>query len=110
MFWLQIAVTALFSAILTCILMGYWFKTRLWPQLWQQVDQEFRQRLEEASDVIGGRVETSVRKGVVDGVTSFATPQGISGTTRTIAKSSVDFVGDSLLGKARRRRRDDNRD
>ena len=109
MFWISIIVTALLSAVVTCLLLTYWFRSRLWPQLLAEIDEEFRVRLQEASDVLGERVERSVRKGVVDGVTSLASREVLSGTTRNIARSGAGMVEDGL-GWILGRKREDDRD
>lgn len=109
MFWISILATALISALLTCWLLGYWFRSRLWPKLLMEIDEEFQVRLKEASDVLGERVERSVRKGVVDGVTSLASREVLSGTTKNIARSGAGMVEDGL-GWILGRRREDDRD
>ena len=106
MYWLAIVATALLSGLVTCVLMGYWIRSRLWPQLMAEIDEEFRVRLQEASDVLGDRVEHSVRKGVVDGVTSLASREVLSGTTRNLARGSAELMEESL-GWILRRRRDE---
>ena len=107
MFWLSILATALLSGLVTCLLMGYWFRTHLWPRLMAEIDEEFRIRLQEASDVLGDRVERSVRKGVVDGVTSLASREVLSGTTRNIARGGAELVEESLGWILRKRREED---
>lgn len=109
MIWLGFVATALLGALFTCLLMSYWIRVRLWPRLLADIDEEFRVRLKEASDVLGERVERSVRKGVVDGVTSLASREVLSGTTRNIARSGAGMVEDGL-GWILGRRREDDRD
>jgi len=96
MFWLSIIITAILSGLFTCLLVSYWIQVKLWPRLIEQIDEEFRVRLQEASDVLGDRVERSVRKGVVEGVTSLASREVLTGTTRTIARSGAEIVEESL--------------
>ena len=107
MYWLAIVATALLSGLFTCLLMGYWIRVYLWPRLMAEIDEEFRQRLKEASDVLGDRVERSVRKGVVDGVTSLASREVLSGTTRNIARGGAELVEESLGWILRRRREEE---
>jgi hypothetical protein len=94
--WLTILVTALLSAALTCSVIAWWLQNRVRPRFLEQMDEEFRLRLKEASDVISARVEESVRKGVRDGFTSLASKEVIQGTTRNIARTGAGFVEDSL--------------
>jgi hypothetical protein len=94
--WLTILVTALLSAALTCSVIAWWLQNRVRPRFLEQMDEEFRLRLKEASDVISARVEEAVRKGVRDGFTSLASKEVIQGTTRNIARTGAGFVEDSL--------------
>lgn len=94
--WLAISLTALLSATLTCSVIAWWLQYRVRPRFMEQMDEEFRLRLKEASDVISARVEEAVRKGVRDGFTSLASKEVIQGTTRNIARTSAGFVEDSL--------------
>ena len=110
MFWLAIFTTAILSGLFTCLLMGYWIRVRLWPQLLAEIDEEFRDRLQEASDVLGDRVERSVRKGVIDGVSSLATREVWSGTTRNFARSGAEIMEEGLGWILGRRRDERDRD
>jgi hypothetical protein len=94
--WLAIAVTALLSASLTCAALAWWLQYRARPRIMAQLDEEFRLRLKEASDVLAVRVEEAVRRGVRDGFTSLASKEVIQGTTRNIARTGAGFVEDSL--------------
>lgn len=108
---LTIILTALASALCTCLILGWWWQYRARPRLMAQLDDEFRQRLKEASDVMSARVEEAVRKGVRDGFTSLASREVLEGTTRNIARTGAGLVEDSIgriLG--RRRASDDNAD
>jgi|SRR5690554_2080253 len=94
--WLTIVATALLSAALTCSVIAWWVQYRVRPRFMAQLDEEFRQRLKEASDVMAARVEDAVSRGVRDGFTSLASKEVIQGTTRTIARTGAGFVEDSL--------------
>ena len=61
--WLAIAVTAVLCAVISCALTAYWLKQRVFPSLLDTLEKEFEERLAQASDVLGERVEQSVRKG-----------------------------------------------
>lgn len=94
--WLTILLTALASALLTCLLISWWLRYRVRPRLMAELDQEFRLRLKEASDVLAARVEEAVRKGVRDGFTSLASREVLQGTTRNIARTGAGIVEESL--------------
>ncbi|MDF1629408.1 MAG: hypothetical protein P1U78_06390 [Alcanivoracaceae bacterium] len=94
--WLAIVATAALSAALTCSVIAWWLQNRVRPRFMAQLDEEFRQRLKEASDVMALRVEEAVSRGVREGVTSLASREVIQGTTRNIARTGAGFVEDSL--------------
>ena len=103
--WLAIAVTAVLCAVISCALTAYWLKQRVFPSLLDTLEKEFEERLAQASDVLGERVEQSVRKGVVDGFTALASKEVLDGTTRAIAKTGAEFV-EERLGRIFGRRTD----
>ncbi len=108
--WILVAI-ALGSAALACAGLGVWMTLWLKPRLARQFDEEFKQRLDEAADVLAARVEEAVRRGVMDGFTRLASKEVLEGTTRTIAKTGADIVEEGLgriLG--RRGRRDRNQE
>lgn len=94
--WLAMIVTAVLSAALTCSVIAYWLQYRVRPRFMSQLDEEFRQRLKEASDVMAARVEDAVSRGVREGFTSLASKDVIQGTTRTIARTGAGFVEDGI--------------
>ena len=108
--WLLIIATALLSSLLTCALVVAWFQLRIRPSLMQQLDDEFRYRLDEASEVIGERVEEAVRAGLVEGVTALGSREVLEGTTRNLARSSAEIVEERvnrMFGRSRGTRRRD---
>jgi hypothetical protein len=94
--WAAIILTAILSSALTCTVIAWWLQHYARPRFLEQMDEEFRARLKEASDVISARVEEAVRKGVREGFTSLASKEVIQGTTRNIARTGAGFVEDSL--------------
>lgn len=104
MTWMTIIATAVLSSLLTVTLAFLWFRYRTRPSLMRQLDDEFRERLQEASEVIGERVEDSVRQGLVEGVSALPTREVLEGTTRTLAKTSAEMVEDRVNRLFRRRR------
>ncbi len=108
--WLLIVATALLSSLLTCVLAFAWFQLRIRPSLMDQLDEEFRYRLDEASEVIGERVEEAVRAGLVEGVTALGSREVLEGTTRNLARSSAEIVEERvnrMFGRSRGTRRRD---
>lgn len=105
---LTIILTALASALCTCLILAWWWQQWARPRLMAQLDEEFRLRLKEASDVISARVEEAVRKGVRDGFTSLASREVLEGTTRNIARTGAGLVEDSIGRILGRRRGDDD--
>jgi len=106
--WMVVAAAVL-SAVLTCVALATWTQYWLRPRLMKQLDEEFRVRLAEASDVLAERVEDAVRRGVIDGVTRIGTREVIEGATRNIARTGAGLVEDSLgriLGRQNRRSTD----
>lgn len=112
--WLTILVTALLSSIFTTVVAFCWFQFRMRPSLMDQLDEEFRQRLAEASEVIGERVEEAVRQGLVEGVSALGSLEVLEGTTRNLARSSAEMVEERVSRLFRRprtaRRRDRDRE
>lgn len=94
--WLVIIATAVLSSLFTCLLAFGWFQLRTRPSLMAQLDEEFRYRLDEASEVIGERVEEAVRTGLVEGVTALGSREVLEGTTRNLAKTSAEIVEDRV--------------
>ena len=104
----QIAVillTASLSSIFT-ITLGFFFIRRI---LREHTDQAAQKYLDKLKSEIGPTIEESIKKGVKDGITAIPSREVIRETTRTIAKTSADIVGDTLkpLLNRRTRNRDD---
>ena len=104
MTWMMIIATAALSSLFTVVAAFLWFRFRTRPSLMRQLDEEFRDRLAEASDVIGERVEEAVRQGLIEGVSALPTREVLEGTTRTLARTSAEMVEDRVNRLFRRRR------
>lgn len=104
MTWMTIIATAGLSSLFTVVAASLWFRFRTRPSLMRQLDEEFRDRLQEASEVIGERVEDAVRQGLVEGVSALPTREVLEGTTRTLARTSAEMVEDRVNRLFRRRR------
>lgn len=100
---MTIIATAGLSSLFTVVAATLWFQLRIRPGLMRQLDEEFRDRLREASEVIGERVEEAVRQGLVEGVSALPTREVLEGTTRTLARTSAEMVEDRVNRLFRRR-------
>ena len=89
---LLVLVTALLSAGFTALLLVVVFRRRILPEL----EQRLGERLEAAREDFAQSVERSVRKGFLDGVSSLPSREMLQDTTRTIARTGMGLVGDSL--------------
>lgn len=102
--WLMIVVTALLSALLTLAALALWMNLHIRPRVAQDLEALLREQAEIAADLMAAKVEEAVRRGIVDGVTSLPTREVLQGTTRNIARTSVEIVEDrlgSLFGRRR---------
>lgn len=100
---MTIFATAALSSLFTVVAAFLWFRFRTRPSLMRQLDEEFRDRLSEASEVIGERVEEAVRQGLIEGVSALPTREVLEGTTRTLARTSAEMVEDRVNRLFRRR-------
>ena len=91
-----ILVTALVTSLVTCSILAGWLQLWFRPRVMRELDEEFKERLEEASDVLSARIEEAVRRGVIEAVTRIGTREVIEGTTRNMAKTGADFVEEGI--------------
>ncbi len=89
---LTILATALLSSLLTLGIAHYVFQKRL--------KKRYEAALQEAIDKfkaeVGPEIEDRVKKGVMDGFKSLPSREILRDTTRSIAKTGLDIMGDSL--------------
>ena len=105
---LLVAATALLSAALTAIALVLVFRRVLLPEM----EQRLAARMEVAREEFAVSVERAVRKGVLDGVASIPSREVLQDTTRTIARTGMELMGDSLSSLLGRRgaRREERKD
>lgn len=105
---LLVAATALLSAAFTAVALVVVFRRVLLPEL----EQRMAARMDVAREEFAVSVERAVRKGVLDGVASIPSREVLQDTTRTIARTGMELMGDSLSSLLGRRgaRRDDRKD
>lgn len=106
---LTIILTAVLSSLFTLGL-GYYVMRRLLQEHAQKNANKF---IDQVKEEIGPVIEERVKQGVKDGVASIPSREVLRETTRTMAKTGVDIVGDTLKpllnkrGNPRRSRFDD---
>ncbi len=99
--WYEFVAVVIATAILssaTTLGLAYWIFQRYFRR-------ELAEQLAKLKEEVGEIIETRVRKGFLDGVTSLYSPDTIRDTTRNMAKTGVTLVNDrinSILGKRRR--------
>ena len=99
-------VTAIFSALFTLSVVAAWMHFIVSPRVAADLETLLREQADRAADLMAEKVEEGVRRGVIDGVTSIPTREVLQGTTRNIARTSVEIV-ESRLGQIFGRRRPD---
>ena len=104
----QIVLTSLLSSVATAALLYVLFLKKMLPA----IEARLSARLASSREEFVQAVERSVRRGLLDGVAaSLPSREVLQDTTRTIARTGMEMMGDSLsawLGGGRRgRRRDD---
>ena len=102
--WLTILVTSIISALITLTVVAAWMHFIVSPRVGADLEVLLREQAERAADLMAEKVEEGVRRGVIDGVTSIPTREVLQGTTRNIARTSVEIV-ESRLGQIFGRRR-----
>ncbi|MFZ5756259.1 MAG: hypothetical protein ACOY3X_05115 [Pseudomonadota bacterium] len=95
-------ITAIVTTVLLCAVFRWWMLPRLEARLAAQI--------EASRDDFARALERSVRKGLADGVAMLPSREVLQDTTRTLARTGMELVGDSLgawLGGRRGRRSTD---
>lgn len=103
--WMMILATAVTASLMTLGVLAAWMKFFVSPSLARDLETLLREQAEQAADLMAVKVEEAVRRGIVDGVTSLPTREVLQGTTRNIARTSVEIVEErlgSLFGKRRK--------
>ncbi|MEY1661732.1 hypothetical protein [Isoalcanivorax beigongshangi] len=106
MWMLAIAAT---SSLLTLVLLAAWLTLVVRPRMAREIRGLLTEQAEKAAETIAAEVEAAVRRGIVGGVTALPTREVLQGTTRNIARTSVEIVEErlgQLFGKRRPRDED----
>ena len=102
---ITILLTAVAASLMTLAVLAVWMKFFVSPNLARDLEVLLRDQAEQAADLMAVKVEEAVRRGIVDGVTSLPTREVLQGTTRNIARTSVEIVEErlgSLFGKRKK--------
>ncbi|MEE2732413.1 MAG: hypothetical protein VYA55_16455 [Pseudomonadota bacterium] len=89
---LTIVATALLSSLLTLGIAQYVFQKRFK----KRYEAGLQAAIEQFKAEVGPEIEARVKKGVMEGIKSLPSREMLRDTTRTIAKTGLDIMGDSL--------------
>lgn len=96
-----VVATALLSSVFT-LAIGYYILRR---QARDRYDIAIKEAIERFKAEVGPEIEQRVKQGMLEGVKSLPSREVIRETTRTIAKTGLDLMGDSLKMATRSRTR-----
>ncbi|MCH9647540.1 MAG: hypothetical protein K0U98_04830 [Deltaproteobacteria bacterium] len=105
---LVILSTAALSSLFTITVFYFLYQKRLRHELDEKLAaarEEFERTLDATLEEVGTLVEERVRQGVVKGVASISTPEVLTDTTKSVAKTGAELAErglKALLGKGRR--------
>jgi len=89
---LTILATAVLSSIITLMIAIHYFRRYAKPRY----EKSLTDAIERFKAEVGPEIEARVKQGVVDGIKSLPTREVLRDTTRTIAKTGLDIVGNGL--------------
>ncbi len=89
---LSIVATAVLTSLLTLALAQYIFNKRLKHRF----EAELSDAIERLKAEVGPEIEARVKKGVLEGIKSLPSREILRDTTRSIAKTGLDIMGDGL--------------
>lgn len=89
---LTIVATALLSSVVTLMIAIHYFRKHAQPRYEKAVTDA----IERFKAEVGPEIEQRVKQGVLEGIKSLPTREVLRDTTRTIAKTGLDIVGDGL--------------
>ena len=98
---LTILATAILSSTLTLLVATHFFRKYAKPRYEKAVTEA----IERFKAEVGPEIEQRVKQGVLEGIKSLPTREVLRDTTRTIARTGLDIVGDGLKIATRTRPR-----
>lgn len=98
---LSIIATALLSSLFTLVLALHYFRKYAQPRY----ESAVQQAIERFKAEVGPEIEQRVKQGMLEGVKSLPSREILRDTTRNIAKTGLDIMGDGLKLATRSRPR-----
>ncbi len=89
---ITIIATALLSSLLTLAIAQYVFNKKFK----NQYESGLAKAIEQFKQEVGPEIEARVKQGVLEGIKSLPSKEILRDTTRSIAKTGLDIVGDGL--------------
>lgn len=96
-----ILATAVLSSLITLMIAIHYFRKHAKPRY----DKAVGDAIARFKAEVGPEIEQRVKQGVLEGIKSLPTREVLRDTTRTIAKTGLDIVGDGLKIATRTRPR-----
>jgi hypothetical protein len=87
-----ILATAVLSSLITLMIAIHYFRKHAKPRY----DKAVGDAIERFKAEVGPEIEQRVKQGILEGIKSLPTREMLRDTTRTIAKTGLDIVGDGL--------------
>lgn len=91
-----IVLTAALSSLLTLLVVALWGHFYFQPQLKRDLQRELDEQSQRAARLISESVEEAVKRGLVDGVRALPTREMLEETSRSLARTSSEIVGERL--------------
>lgn len=89
-------LTAGITAAFTLLALALWAHFVLLPALRRGLRRDLDEEARKAADLIALRVEEAVKRGINDGVRNLPTREMIEETSRSLARTSSELVGERL--------------
>ncbi|WOA33157.1 hypothetical protein [Alloalcanivorax xenomutans] len=93
---LSVVVVALSSSALTLIVVSLWGHFYFQPKLRRTLEKDMEKQTRQAAEVIGESVEAAVKRGLADGLRNLPTREILEETSRSLARSGSEIVGERL--------------
>ncbi len=91
-----ILLTAVITAAITLFVVALWGHFHLQPRLMRALKRELDEEARKAADLIAASVEEAVKRGINDGVRNLPTREMLEETSRSLARSSTELVGERI--------------
>ncbi|MBL7249406.1 hypothetical protein [Alloalcanivorax marinus] len=91
-----ILLTAVISSAITLFVVALWGHFYLQPRLKSGLKRELDEEARKAADLIAASVEEAVKRGINEGVRNLPTREMLEETSRSLARSSTELVGERI--------------